>query len=210
MEIYLNNLLAEETIEEQCDPILNLCLKEHTPSLLLSLALLNLLSQFLSVRRNFPSPFSGKNDFTQSVPGSPGSAWRPGRPAMPGASSADQTQPPLLPAQAETASAKPERNRASPKRYSKTARHQAGHTAQGTGPPNTSGRWGRTSLLVLWTEHSRRMYRMLSDNEPLNNKWQVPSPWLSCPSHLSSVYRRLWFCARKHNATLTQEVSCYS
>lgn len=64
MEIYLNNLLAEETIEEQCDPILNLCLKEHTPRLLLSLALLNLLSQFLSIRRNFPSRFSGKNDFT--------------------------------------------------------------------------------------------------------------------------------------------------
>lgn len=114
-----------------------------------------------------------------------------------------QTQPSLLPAQPETGSARPERNRASPKRYSKTARHQAGHTAQGTGPPNTLGRWGRTLLLVLWTEHSRRMYRMLSDNESLNNKWQVPSPWFSCPSHLSSVYR-------KEALVLCMETQCHS
>lgn len=161
------------------------------------LGLLNLLSQFLSVRRNFPSPFSGR----MTSPNVCLEAW-----ALHGTLAgwqcqerAVQTQPSLIPAQPETRSARPERNQDSPKRSRKTARHQAGHTAQGTEPPNTSGRWGRTSLLVLGTEQSRRMYRMLS----LNNKWQVSSSWLSCPSHLSSVYR-------KEVLVLSMETQCHS
>lgn len=69
----------------------------------------------------------------------------------------------------------------------------------------------RAWLLSLWAKHSRMNGSIQSSGwwaplsnyvTALNNKWQMPNPWTRCPSHLSSVYRRIWFSATQCHSSL--------
>lgn len=115
-------------------------------------------------------------------------------------------------------SSRPQGNLGSPKCYSRTVRHQAGHTVQRTEATKVFrkvktglGFFSSEANIPEWLIESPEQWAPLTNYvTALNNKWQMPRPWIWCPSHLSSVYGRLWFSAWKHNAILASEFSSYS
>lgn len=209
MESYLNNLLVEETIEEQCDPILNLCLKEHTPSLLLGLACLTFsVSSWVSGEI---SHLRFQEEWLH-----PTCAWKPGlcmAPWQAGNAKSEQYRRSLRLSLLSLRTDLPGQ-RGIGILQNATARQPG--TKQGTlrmGQGHQTLQEGEAGLRFLSLEQNSR--EECTECSPIMNPLITNDRCLvlglfALPTSAQFTGRRLWFWAWKHNVTLTQEVSCYS